>query len=61
MDAINSTIGDSPSKAEVIIDFLNWIPKEQVVEANINTYEWVARANQMKMKHELVTLVEEKI
>ena len=32
MEVINNTIGNFPSKEEVIKNFLNRIPKEEVVE-----------------------------
>lgn len=45
MKSIENTIVDFPSKVKVIVGFLNQISKEEVININLNKFEWVTRAN----------------
>lgn len=44
-NTIEKKIGDFHAKVGVIINFLNHIPKEEVIEENIDRSRWVARSN----------------
>lgn len=45
MNSIKKVRGDLPTKARLIINFINHMPKEEVVKANIDKSKWVVRAN----------------